>query len=86
MLQFYAYRLAVREKFALHQYGQRLFHQYIVDAYTKIEAQRLLYIKTHQKELMADKYQGVMDYLNNQAILTDSDIGRTVILPSSFGV
>ena len=42
-------------------YGKRLFQQYAVDMYIKVESTRLDYIRHHQKELRADLYKGVVD-------------------------
>ena len=83
--EFYAYKLHVRPDtyFISLQYGKALFHQYIVDAYLKVEANNLNYYRTHQKELRIEKYSGLMDYVNSCG---NYDIGKTVILPSSFTV
>ena len=82
-MDFYAFRLMYRnDNHSLHLYG-KLFHQYIVDMYAKIEHDRLQYFRDHQVELRADLYTGLRDALNNN----DRDlqaIGRRVILPSSF--
>ena len=48
----------------LHKAGD-LFLQYIVDMYVKMESERLLYIKLHQKELRADSYIHLRDGINN---------------------
>jgi hypothetical protein len=82
MLQFYSYALAFRNKtFSLLHSARKLFHQYIVDAYTKIEANRLKYLREHQNELRADLYLGLFDYVNDNR---EGLIGRKTILPSSF--
>ena len=47
MLQYYTYRLAIREHFCPIHYGKKL----VVDAYCKVEGQRLDYIKKKTKEL-----------------------------------
>ena len=44
----------------LVQYRE-LFNDYIVDMYAKIETERLLYIKLHQKELRVDSYDHLKD-------------------------
>ena len=41
----------------------KLFQEYIVDAWAPCEQACLLYIQTHQKELQAETYQGVVDAL-----------------------
>ena len=66
----------------LHHSG-RLWQQYIVDTWAKVELNRLIYNRTHQAELRADLYKGVQDTLNKG----DGDVsnsGRAVILPATF--
>lgn len=84
MREFFAFRLMFREKeesVLLH--ADRLFLQFVVDAYTMLEAQRLKWIKSHQRELRVDLYQGL-----SEAVLrgeTDpTATGKRVVLPSSF--
>ena len=84
MLQFYAHRLAVRELFSPIFYGGKLFQQYVVDAYLRVEANNLNYIKQNQTKLRVDSYQGLMDHLQTRAENEDKDPGKMVILPSSF--
>ena len=84
MLQFYSYVIAIRDKtFSLIHQSRKLFHQYLVDAYTKIEGNRLKYLREHQNELRADLYKGLMDFVRDNK---DGIIGRATILPSSFKV
>jgi hypothetical protein len=52
-----------------------------VDAYTKIEANRIKYIRDHQKELRADLYKGLLDYVTDNL---EGVIGRLTVLPSTF--
>ena len=56
----------------------------MVDAYCKVEGERLEYIRTHQTDLRAESYQGLRDYLQSEAERRDLRPGRTVILPSTF--
>ncbi|CAF4947438.1 unnamed protein product [Pieris macdunnoughi] len=49
MLQFYQYRLAVRKNFSPLFYAEKLFHEYCVLAYVRIESQRLLFLRMNQK-------------------------------------
>jgi hypothetical protein len=60
MAEFYGYRLQHRDTdgIALLR-GDRLRHQYIVDAYATIERSRLKYLRLNQKKLRADLYQGL---------------------------
>ena len=85
--QFYAYRLQVRPFdgtiSVLHSCG-RLFHQYIVDMYAKVEGFRLTFFRTNQTTIRADLYQGVMDAAAADVGLTARDIGTRIILPATF--
>jgi hypothetical protein len=64
-------------------WGDRLRHQYIVDAYAVIEQNRLKYLRLNKKKLCLDLYQG----LQNAIVASDRSaaaIGQRIILPSSF--
>ena len=84
LTEFYAYRIAVRDKFSSIHLSRLLFQQYLVDAFTKIEGNELAYIRTHQSLLRVESYQGLMDHIGRRAQAEDVNIGRIVILPSSF--
>ena len=43
LLQFYNYRLAIRQSFNAIHHGGKLFQQYAVDAYVKTESSQLDY-------------------------------------------
>jgi len=62
-------------------YG-RLFHQYLVDQWAKIEMGRLNYLKHNQQKLRVDLHSGLMDVMHNLG--ETKDIGKTLLLPSSF--
>ena len=82
MQKYYNYRLAIRKGFsAIHRPG-KLFQQYIVDAYVKVEDCRLNYIKNNQAQLRVALYSGLMNHLAR----CDGDRipSVPVILPSSF--
>ena len=82
--QYYVYRLAIRREFsALHLSG-RLFQQFAVDAYVKVEGARLDFIRHNQKQLRAECYQGLMDHLENAAEERNLNAGNVVVLPSTF--
>jgi hypothetical protein len=86
MAKFYGYQLQHRDTdgIALLR-GDRLWHQYIMDAYVAIEQNRLKYLRLNQKKLRVDLYQGLQDAIaagdNNAAA-----IGQRIILPSSFTI
>ena len=83
-IKFYSYKLQVRHSFfsTLH-YARKLFHQYIVDVYTKVEGHRLDFIRNQQAALRVDRYQGLMDYVERSDQALDR-LGRCLILPSTF--
>ena len=60
----------------------RLFHQYAVDMYAKIEQQRLNYIALNQK-IRVDLYSGLADAVAAGDTLS-KDCGRKVVLPTSY--
>ena len=82
-LEFYCYRLMIRSGSNDQHLSGRLFHQYIVDMYAKIEQQRLNYIKTNQQKIRVDLYSGLADAVA-KGDTNATDLGRTVILPSSY--
>lgn len=67
----------------------RLTQQYVVDAYGKIEAERLDWIRRNQDKLRVESLQGLQDHLSQ----VDAEcaqgqvpsIGRSIILPATFG-
>ena len=83
-LEFYNYMTAMRPSFSPIHFGGKLFQQYLVDAYCKVEAGRLCYHALNQSKLRADSYQGLLDHVRNQADERNLPAGKMVILPSSF--
>ena len=62
--------------------AKRLFQQYLVDAYCKIETKQLQFLRHEQTSVRADCYQDLWD-----AILDGdgdpSNVGRMIVLPST---
>lgn len=84
-MQYYAYRLMVRENCLNHlHYFKNLFNQYCVDMMAKMISERLSYIRHHQAQLRVDDYIHLRDALNDDADVNASDVGQRVILPSTF--
>lgn len=84
-MQFYAFRLMFRtNSFNPLHYNRDLFSQYCVDMMAKMISERLNYISRNQQRLRADDYIHLRDALNHDANVDPSNIGRHVILPSSF--
>ena len=82
-IEFYAYHFILRkDSYYTIQRCRNLFHQFVVDMYAKTETERLLFIRLNQRKLRED------DYIHHRdAIAVDgtaSNLGKLVILPSSF--
>ena len=63
-------------------YGKRLFQQFAVDTYIKIESSRLDYIR-NQDDIRADLYQGLVDSLHASEGRVEA-VGKRTVMPSSF--
>jgi len=83
-LEYYSYKLQIRtsDKSVLLHAG-RLFQQYVVDMYVKIETARLYYFRNNQKQIRAELYQGIVDSVQNRET-RGSKVGRKFVLPKSF--
>lgn len=85
MLQYACFRLAIRDEFSLLHHSQKLFLQWIVDMYIRIEGTRLHFIKTNQANLRTELYNNLTDYVHGQGNDdAPGNVGRHIILPSSF--
>ena len=81
---FFAYILQDRDDdCGILLYCRRLLQQFIVDGYTMIEAQRLLFIRLNQKQLRSELYSCLTDALLRGDRIASS-LGKRIILPSSF--
>ena len=83
------YRLFIRneddcDKFIPHHFGKKLFQQWCVDQVTRVEWDRLNYLRLHQKIIQKCKYNALEEYLKEKSLKLGVDIGRQVILPSNF--
>ncbi|RCV05919.1 hypothetical protein SETIT_1G121300v2 [Setaria italica] len=84
MREYYCYKFHVRPNiFNPILYGGRLFQQFAVDTYIKIESSRLDFIWNHQKEIRADLYQGLLDSIHAGQDRGDK-VGKRTVLSSSF--
>ncbi|KAI2503312.1 Helitron helicase-like domain at N-terminus [Fragilaria crotonensis] len=82
-----AFRLFVRPApmFSNHLHlAGKLFHQYIVDCYAQVEQGRLNFIRHNQPKLRAELYQGIADAVAGEDVTNTRQLGRRIILPSSF--
>ena len=81
---FYRYHLHFRSnQFNTVFRCQRLFQQYVIDAWAVMDQNKLDWLYNHQDELRANVYNGLVDSLTRDDVNSDQ-IGRRVILPSSY--
>ncbi|XP_019160729.1 PREDICTED: uncharacterized protein LOC109157284 [Ipomoea nil] len=82
--EYFAFRTHERSnEISTIMYAKRLFQQFLVDAYTMVESSRLLYIRSNQKALRCEAYNGLSDALTRGEVQPSSQ-GKRIILPSSF--
>jgi hypothetical protein len=81
---YYCYRFQIRPSiFNPILHGKRLFQQFVVDIYIKIESHRLDWMRSHQTELRADLYQGFCDSLE-AGERRGATTGKWIVLSRSF--
>lgn len=84
MREFFAYKLQFRDHgYSLLLNSRKLYQQFLVDAYTMIEAERLSYIRKQQKKLRNSDLMTIHEAVN-VGNNDGSSIGKRVFLPSSF--
>ncbi|XP_027173989.1 uncharacterized protein LOC113773551 [Coffea eugenioides] len=82
--EYYCYKFQMRliDKSLLLHCG-RLFQQFCIDTYVKIESARLDFHRNRQRQIRTDVYQGILDSISNGETST-SNIGKRIYLPASF--
>ncbi|GAA0147726.1 hypothetical protein LIER_36573 [Lithospermum erythrorhizon] len=82
--EYYLYKLqdGVNDKSYILRFG-RLFQQYRVDNYIKIESMPLQFLKTNQKNTRREYYQGVQDSVIS-GVISRGKVGKGVYLPATF--
>uniref|UniRef100_A0A0D2ZZZ6 Helitron helicase-like domain-containing protein n=2 Tax=Brassica TaxID=3705 RepID=A0A0D2ZZZ6_BRAOL len=84
MRQFFAYRLHERKNESGHLlHARRLFQQFLVDAYTTIESNRLRYLKLNQSSLRSDSFDSIKES-ENAGRTNMNEQGTEFVLPASF--
>ncbi|XP_074373634.1 uncharacterized protein LOC141713983 [Apium graveolens] len=63
--------------------GGRLWHQYVVDAFTAMEQYKLDWIRDNQTTIRSDLYQNIRDALQ-KGDSNPENVGKARILPASF--
>ena len=56
---YYRYHVMIRQNVSVLLRGKRLFQQYLVDVYCKIETERLQFLRREQTALRADCWIGM---------------------------
>ena len=71
------------DDFFLHSSMAKIFQQYAVDAYVKIEGQRLSFIRNNQNKLRSEQYDVLHEHVIN---LRNDHVrpGHVVVLPSTY--
>jgi hypothetical protein len=82
-MDYYSYRLMVRKDNQqwIHRAG-RLTQQYVCDMLSKIQGERLNYLRFNQNDFRISAKQGLQDAVTAGEL--GENIGRKIILPSSF--
>jgi len=82
----HSFRIQCQDNYNTLYRAGRLFQQYVVDNYAKIEQSRLNYLRRNQHQIRSELYKGIQDVLHAKDINVKSsdDIGKQFILPSSF--
>jgi hypothetical protein len=67
--------------------GERLFQQYVVDAWASVEQSELFWVQNNQKKIRADLYQGLKDVVEDSYgsdnVVDMAQQGKRIVLPSS---
>ncbi len=51
-------------------YGKRLYQEWVVHQYSKVEGQRLWWVRLNQTTLRADQYKGMVDAMQKMGLTT----------------
>lgn len=82
--EFIAFRIQERDvEFGNIVNSRRLFQQFVVDCYTMVESQRLMWIRLNQKLIRCDLLNGLQEAITRGEI-DSSSVGRRVVLPASL--
>ena len=84
--EYYSYKLQMRpNEFNIMFYGGRLFQQWLMDMYVKVESMRLDWysLPKHQKIIWVELYCAIVDTLKAGEARA-SEVGRLVVLPRNF--
>ena len=84
-MDFYAFNMMIRvNDFNVISRCRQLANQFYVDMYVKVECERLRYILLNRSKLRAESYIHLQDAVADDANVNPNNLGKVVILPSSF--
>uniref|UniRef100_A0ABD2WAL1 Helitron helicase-like domain-containing protein n=1 Tax=Trichogramma kaykai TaxID=54128 RepID=A0ABD2WAL1_9HYME len=74
---YFKYRLALRnDEYNVFIHGGKLFQQWLVDSYVKIEQDKMNFFKQEKAKLRVETYKGLSDYLENKAKNINGKVGH----------
>ena len=85
-MDFYSFRIMVRDQpgdFNIVLKCGRLFQQYVIDQWAKIEAHRLMWCRNNQAQLRAELYHVMVDVVNSGDVIDREQAGNRIVLPPS---
>ena len=65
-------------------FAGKLQQAFLIDMYTRIEHERLDWLRKNQTLIHAALYQNLVDYVAKRAEMLQAKVGKTVILPSTY--
>jgi hypothetical protein len=68
---------------SMFTYGKRLYQEWVVDQYSKVEGQWLRWVRLNQTTLCVDQYKGMVDAMQQDGA-NNTNFGRMVVLLASF--
>lgn len=81
LMDFLAYRIQCRPGVLIPIAAGRLFHEYVVDGYARVDQQRVSFLKYNQRKVRAELYQGVVDAVAGGE-MDPRRVGRRIVLPA----
>jgi len=64
-------------------YNKRLYQEWVVDQYSKVEGQQLRWVRLNQTTLRAGQYKGMVDAMQQDGV-NNTNFGGMVVLPATF--
>ncbi len=64
-------------------YGKRLYQEWVVDQYSKVEGQRLRWVRLNQTTQRVDQYKGMVNAMQQDGA-NNTNFGRMVVFPAHF--